>query len=234
MKLLLTEGQVEDLFNKIKSSDPLRISDADFSRLEPIIQKIIKYFYEKSDVNTKPDDSFSKFEPISKPKYVKPSTKLGLKLNNLIQPEKNIVKTSKGNELMHPLGGKGRITSHFGWRNTKVGSRNHKGVDIGVPSGSPVYAPLDGYVLASRDTTPNGCGGFIKLDHGEIQTKYCHLRKMVVRQGQEVKKGQIIGYSGGGKNDPMRGTATGPHLHYEILNKSGIAMNPTITQSNLA
>jgi murein DD-endopeptidase MepM/ murein hydrolase activator NlpD len=140
----------------------------------------------------------------------------------------------KGDEMVHPLGHKDPITSEFGFRSSTVGTSNHKGIDISAKSGSPVYAPLDGIVIRSEDTTPNRCGGHIRLDHTNIETKFCHLRQMVVKKGDKVKKGQLIGYSGGGKNDPMHGTATGPHLHYEILNKSGIAMNPITVQHNLA
>lgn len=138
------------------------------------------------------------------------------------------------NEMMHPLGRKRPISSEFGLRSTKVGGKDHKGIDIATPSGSPVYAPLDGVVEAARDTTPNACGGFIQLNHNNIFTKYCHLKEIIVDTGQKVKKGQIIGYSGGGKNDPMKGRTSGPHLHYEILNASRIAMNPVSVQSNLA
>jgi murein DD-endopeptidase MepM/ murein hydrolase activator NlpD len=142
--------------------------------------------------------------------------------------------------MMHPLGHKYPIYSGFGKRaapydpNTgKKGSSDHKGVDITVKSGSAVYAPLDGTVLFSQDTTPNPCGGFIQLDHVSVQTKFCHLRSMIVKQGDKVKKGQVIGYSGGGRNDPHPGVSTGPHLHYEILNKSGVAQNPLSVQPSL-
>jgi murein DD-endopeptidase MepM/ murein hydrolase activator NlpD len=142
----------------------------------------------------------------------------------------------EGQEMMHPLGHKTPISSQFGLRNIGVqgASRDHKGIDIPTRSGSPVYAPLDGTVTASRDTTPNACGGFIKLDHDTVDTRYCHLSRMVVNQGDKVKRGQVIGYSGGGQNDPHPGISTGPHLHYEILSNQGIAMNPTKYQSNLA
>jgi len=139
-------------------------------------------------------------------------------------------------DMVHPLGKKYRISSKFGKRNTGISgaSKFHKGVDISVPSGSPVYSPKDGKVEAARDTSPgNGCGGFIKINHGDIITKFCHLKQWVVNSGDEVKKGQLIGYSGGGKSDPGRGTSSGPHLHYEILNTSGIALNPTEVQNNL-
>ena len=141
---------------------------------------------------------------------------------------------SNGSEMYHPLGHTSPITSNFGNRSSSVGSSNHRGVDIATPSGSPVYSPLNGTVLDARDTSPNGCGGFVSLDHKTLITKFCHLRKWVVRKGETVKRGQIIGYSGGGANDSSHGTSTGPHLHYEILNMSGIAMNPVNTQSNLA
>lgn len=141
----------------------------------------------------------------------------------------------KGDEPMHPLGHKNPITSKFGRRNIKVAgaSKDHEGIDISTRSGSPVYAPLDGTVVSSRDTTPNACGGFIQLSHKDVKTKFCHLRQMVVKQGENVKKGQLIGYTGGGKTDPMHGVSTGPHLHYEILGRDNIAMNPTTYQHNL-
>ena len=143
-------------------------------------------------------------------------------------------KIPSGDEMMHPLGRRGNITSKYGRRTTKVGSKNHKGIDLAAKSNSPVYAPLDGIVTAARNSEPNPCGGFIKIDHDNLITKYCHLSRISVRQGQQVKRGQVIGYSGGGKNDPMPGSSTGSHLHYEILDKSGIAQNPTDIQPNLA
>lgn len=141
--------------------------------------------------------------------------------------------TTSPQELMHPLGYNSKITSNFGTRNGGVGSKNHKGVDISAASGSPVYAPADGKINAARDTTPDGCGGFISIDHGSLVTKFCHLKQWLVRENDKVKKGQVIGYSGGGPNDPHKGTSTGPHLHYEIIDKNGIALNPTQVQTNL-
>jgi murein DD-endopeptidase MepM/ murein hydrolase activator NlpD len=139
-----------------------------------------------------------------------------------------------GTDLMHPLGHKTKISSRFGKRNLAVGSKNHKGIDFSTPSGTKIYAPNDGRVIVAKDTTPNGCGGFVQIDHGNMKTKFCHLRQWVVNSGDMVKKGQLIGYSGGGQSDPYKGTSTGAHLHYEILNSSNIAMNPTSVQNNLA
>jgi murein DD-endopeptidase MepM/ murein hydrolase activator NlpD len=136
---------------------------------------------------------------------------------------------------LHPLGKKSKITSRFGWRLSKIGSKYHKGIDISAPSGSPVYAPQNGIVIAARDTTPNGCGGFISLYHTEygLYTKYCHLRQWIVKPNDKVNKGQIIGYTGGGTNDPYKGTSSGPHLHYQITDSNGIAQNPINIHQNL-
>ncbi len=141
-----------------------------------------------------------------------------------------------GTQLMNPLGKATKITSGFGMRNLGYGSKNHKGVDLPAASGSPLYAPADGRVLSARDTTPNGCGGFIQLDHTGIgiKTKFCHVKKWLISQGQEVKKGQLIGYSGGAAGDPYRGNAMGAHLHYEVLNSNSIAMNPKNVHSDMA
>jgi murein DD-endopeptidase MepM/ murein hydrolase activator NlpD len=142
-----------------------------------------------------------------------------------------------GTELMNPLGKKTKITSGFGPRNIGgSATKNHKGVDLPASSGSPVYAPADGRVVTAKDTTPNGCGGYVQLDHMSIglKTKFCHLKKWLVSQGQEVKKGQLIGYSGGGASDPYRGNSMGAHLHYEVLNSASIAMNPKKVHSDMA
>lgn len=141
-----------------------------------------------------------------------------------------------GTELMHPLGPTHKIVSNFGYRNIFGSAQNHKGVDITAAVGTAIYAPADGKVLRAGDTTPNGCGGFIKLSHPGLglQTKYCHCSKWVVKTGDEVKKGQLIGYTGGAKNAQYAGNSTGPHLHYEVLDSGGIAFNPTKVHSNMA
>lgn len=138
-----------------------------------------------------------------------------------------------GDEMMSPLGKKVEITSKFGPRDVAVGSKNHQGVDLSTPSGSPVYAPLDGIVLKSLDTTPNPCGGHVRLKHANFDTQYCHLSRMIAREGKKVKKGDIIGYSGGGKTDPHPGRSSGPHLHYAIVNKSGVHIDPLSGPTNL-
>ena len=115
-----------------------------------------------------------------------------------LMPILQIVRTCsyipKGNDWMPPTGYNSyRIDSPFGYRNTGIqgATTNHQGIDIGCPSGTPVYAPLDGLVMSAQDTTPNGCGGFVKLNHMNYETKFCHLKQWVVTNGEKVKKGQV-------------------------------------------
>ena len=206
MKVKITEQQIENLIKKLDLNNLLK-SDTFSNFITKLYSNI-----ERSNLSPELKSKLLKF---------------GSNINNLD------MNNNHPNEMMHPLGHKRPISSEFGFRHSIKGSRYHKGIDIATPSGSPVYAPLDGMVIDARDTYPNGCGGFIKLNHGEIYTKFCHLRQINVRPGEIVKKGDMIGLSGGGINDPMHGTSTGPHLHYEILNKNHIALNPVIIQSNL-
>ena len=111
-----------------------------------------------------------------------------------------------------------RLTSGFGPRNIGGNaSKNHKGCDLGVPSGTPIYAVANGKVKSAKDTSPNACGGFIKIKHKDYITKYCHLSKWSVSKGDEVTKGQQIGLTGGIKGAKYAGNSQGPHLHYEVL-----------------
>ncbi len=88
----------------------------------------------------------------------------------------------------------------------------HAGVDFGGPLGSPVIAAADG-VVADLIDWPPGCGRGIILLHGEFKryTAYCHLQDVLVRMGEEVARGRIIGRMG------MSGNAVGiSHVHFEL------------------
>jgi len=126
--------------------------------------------------------------------------------------------------------GKAKISSGFGPRNIGPGkSKNHKGIDISFKSGTQLISPLDGTV--EKASANNGkCGGFLLINHGtfngkNIKTKYCHIKKIDVKTGDQVKQGQNLGLSGGAKGDTGRGNATGPHLHFEVL-ENGTAVDP--------
>ncbi len=88
--------------------------------------------------------------------------------------------------------------------------RPHRGIDLGANRGDPVYATADGMVKSAKRAS--GYGQQILVDHGYgYQTRYAHLSKYHVREGQEVKRGELIGEVGN------TGVSTGPHLHYEVI-----------------
>lgn len=113
-----------------------------------------------------------------------------------------------------------RLSSGFGPRRApkRGASRNHKGLDIPGPVGTPILATADGVV--GRAQRLSGYGKFIELDHGNaIQTRYGHMSALNVYAGQRVKKGDVIGFMG------STGNSTGSHLHYEVR-IAGEAINP--------
>ncbi len=94
----------------------------------------------------------------------------------------------------------------------------HNGVDYRAPKGTPVYASGDGRVIRSGYDKYNGNHVFIK--HGlNYVTKYLHFTRRVVKEGERVEQGEIIGYVG------STGLSTAPHLHYEFL-VNGVHRNP--------
>lgn len=113
-----------------------------------------------------------------------------------------------------------RMTSQFGlrWHPVLGGRRQHAGVDLADPVGTPVHATADGVV--GRADWFGGYGLCIDLEHGgSLETRYGHLSRLNVVAGQTVHKGDIIGFVG------TTGRSTGPHLHYEVR-VEGAAVNP--------
>jgi len=105
----------------------------------------------------------------------------------------------------------GRFSSPFGLRRFFNGQarKPHSGLDIAAPAGTPIKSPAIGKVIATGDYFFNG--NTIFLDHGQgLVTMFCHLSKILVKQGALVDQGQIIGEVG------MTGRVTGPHLHWSV------------------
>ena len=107
-----------------------------------------------------------------------------------------------------------RFSSPFGMRWGKM----HEGVDMAAPTGTKIYAPADGVVIAAE--WERGYGNIVKIRHDfGITTRYGHLSKILVKKGQKVSQGELIADMG------STGHSTGPHLHYEIR-ISGKPINP--------
>ena len=118
-----------------------------------------------------------------------------------------------------PLSGE-HLTSGFGmrWHPVIGGRRQHKGVDLASPIGTPIHATADGTVAMAERYS--GYGLYVQIEHGgSLETRYGHMSRIAVAQGQFVHKGDVIGYVG------STGRSTGPHLHYEVR-VDGNAVNP--------
>ncbi|WP_348666510.1 murein DD-endopeptidase MepM [Arsenophonus symbiont of Ornithomya chloropus] len=123
--------------------------------------------------------------------------------------------------LRYPTGKPFRVSSHFSLRRVNPVTGRlapHQGVDFSMPIGTPILAVSDGDIIAAKYS--GAAGNFIAIRHGrQYTTRYMHLRKLLVKPGQKIKKGECIGLSGN------TGRTTGPHLHYELwFNKR--AVNP--------
>ncbi|PKP21098.1 MAG: peptidase M23 [Bacteroidetes bacterium HGW-Bacteroidetes-19] len=121
---------------------------------------------------------------------------------------------------IRPIKNMYQVTSGFGRRYHPILKtiRPHTGIDITAPKGTPVYATADGIV--SSEQGGSGYGVTVVLNHGfSYQTLYAHLSKKLVKTGQRIKRGQLIGYVGN------TGLSMGSHLHYEVL-KGGVPVNP--------
>ena len=96
--------------------------------------------------------------------------------------------------------------------------RPHRGVDLAMPEGTPIHAAADG--IARTGVQERGAGNYIAVDHdGNAGTRYMHLSRVAVQDGQAVQRGDVIGYSGD------TGGGTGPHLHFEVW-RNGEAVDP--------
>ncbi len=104
------------------------------------------------------------------------------------------------------------VTSEFGSRVDPITRRakNHTGIDLAVPTGTPIRAALPGTVTVSKYNA-GGYGYYVMIDHGNgLVTLYGHCSRLLVRAGQTVEAGDIIALSG------STGRSTGPHLHFEV------------------
>ena len=114
----------------------------------------------------------------------------------------------------------GRFTSGFGYRRDPFTGRIkfHHGVDFAAPPGTPVVAPADGVVRNIKWLS--GYGLTMEIYHGYgVSTFYAHLKRVNVRVGQQIHRGDVIAFVGN------TGRSTGPHLHYEVR-VFGKAVNP--------
>ena len=112
------------------------------------------------------------------------------------------------------------LASSFGWRIDPFNGMlaMHEGLDFPVDIGTPVFAAAGGVVVYSGAHPQYG--NLVEIDHGnDFTTRYAHLSRLLVKEGEVVQRGAKIAESG------ATGRATGPHLHFEVRYR-GVSQNP--------
>ena len=142
----------------------------------------------------------------------------GQQQDELIYKADRYLKTIRLLPLGRPL--KGPITSLYGKRKDPMNRKAafHSGIDFRGRRGEKIKATADGIIKKAFKN--GGYGNYVMIDHGNgYTTSYSHMQKYLVRRGDHVKRGQVIGLVGN------TGRSTGPHLHYEIA-LDGKTINP--------
>jgi murein DD-endopeptidase MepM/ murein hydrolase activator NlpD len=114
-----------------------------------------------------------------------------------------------------------RIASGFGYRIDPIykSVKLHAGLDFAAPQGTPIYATANGRITVAGNTG-DGYGNHVVINHGYgYETLYGHMVRVKVRVGQQVKRGEVVGWVG------STGKSTGPHCHYEV-HKNGQKIDP--------
>ncbi len=114
-----------------------------------------------------------------------------------------------------------RTASGFGYRIDPIYKtvKFHAGLDFTAPQGTPIYATADG-IITTAGNTGDGYGNHVVINHGYgYETLYGHMVRVKARDGQQVKRGEVIGWVG------STGKSTGPHCHYEV-HKNGQKIDP--------
>lgn len=130
--------------------------------------------------------------------------------NEIMEESKNdddVTYITKKFSFIKPVNGV--VTSRYGLRDgNEIVSNNHGGIDIGCNVGTQVVSAIDGKV--ELVSTYGDYGTHVKITNGDVSILYAHCSKILVKQGDEVKRGQVVAESGN------TGRTTGPHLHFEI------------------
>lgn len=217
-QILKLNSEIEELFNK---EDDLRVS----VNLDPLSDEDINFGIGGNSFRPIEATTVTKLNDIVK----EVDNSLDLLNSKFVVVKDNyseIEKSLKDNieifkSIPAIIPADGPIGDRFGMRKHPILKirRMHTGIDILVNNGENIYAPGDGKVIKANNRS--GYGKTVEIDHGfGYTTLYAHLSKLKVKQGQIVKRGELIGLSG-----ETGSLATGPHLHYEVKH-NGVHLNP--------
>ena len=143
--------------------------------------------------------------------------------DEIIELAKNKSKMLASIPAIQPVANKDlkRMTSGYGYRIHPIYKtrKMHYGMDYSAKVGTDIYATGDG-IVSKVKRSKRGYGNYVKINHGfGYETLYAHMSKYIVKKGQKVKRGEVIGYVGN------TGISTAPHLHYEVR-KDNKKINP--------
>jgi murein DD-endopeptidase MepM/ murein hydrolase activator NlpD len=152
--------------------------------------------------------------------YITAQKKSYSEIDNLLKNKEQLLRCTPA---IQPVSNKDltRVASGFGYRIDPIYKtvKLHAGLDFAAPQGTPIYATANGTVTVAGNTG-NGYGNHVVINHGYgYETLYGHMVRVKARAGQQVKRGEVIGYVG------STGKSTGPHCHYEV-HKNGQKIDP--------
>lgn len=159
-----------------------------------------------------------KIDQITKQLYIQSKS-----FDDIIKLAKNKANMLAAIPAIQPVSNKNlsRMASGYGPRIHPIykTKKFHAGMDFSAKTGTPIYATGDGKIAKVRRSR-RGYGNHVIIDHGfGYKTLYAHMSKYIVKKGQKVKRGDVIGFVGN------TGTSVAPHLHYEV-HKNGKKINP--------
>lgn len=160
----------------------------------------------------------NKLDQITKQLYIQSKS-----FDEIIELAKNKKSMLASIPAIQPVSNKdlSRMASGYGPRIHPIykTKKFHAGMDFSAKTGTPIYATGDGKISKVRKSR-RGYGNHVIIEHGYgYKSLYAHMQKYIVKRGQKVKRGEIIGYVGN------TGTSVAPHLHYEV-HKNGRKINP--------
>ena len=160
----------------------------------------------------------NKIDQITKQLYIQSKS-----FDDIIELAKNKKDMLAATPAIQPVSNKdlSRMASGYGYRIHPIYKTRklHTGMDFSAKTGTPIYATGNGKIEKVKKSR-RGYGNYVVINHGYgYKTLYAHMSKYIVRKGQEVKRGDVIGYVGN------TGMSMAPHLHYEVI-KNGKKINP--------
>ena len=163
-------------------------------------------------------ETSKKLDQITKQLYIQSKS-----FDDIIELAKNKTDMLAAIPAIQPVSNKdlSRMASGYGYRIHPIYKtrKMHAGMDFSAKTGTPIYATGDGTIHKVRRSR-KGYGNHVVINHGYgYKTLYAHMSKYIVKKGQLVKRGEVIGYVG------STGTSVAPHLHYEV-HKDGRKINP--------